>query len=182
MGVRVDRRGVARISTGPLLAVRPAVIRAADAEIQLLPGGCVVVPAHLADKQLPGDAVEVRAKRVPQASRPDRVHVGAGTVVERVVGGDTSVSIDPMDLSSRRIEPLRALGHEMVARCEVQLPVTTERDRTPVMLLVGVQWILIQDDLAAGDRPRYRAVGSESRQAVAVRRSECVKDIEVAVG
>ena len=76
-----------------------------------------------------------------------------GAVVERVVGRHRSVLVDPVDFAARAGQVLRGRRLEVIARGEVELAVVAEGDGTAVMLVVGDPGILIEDELAARDRP-----------------------------
>jgi hypothetical protein len=70
----------------------------------------------------------------------------------------------------------------LLAGREVELAVVTEVQRSPVVLVAGVERVLVEHDLAAGDRPGVRGVRGEPRQPVAVRRGRRVEQVIEVVG
>ena len=76
-------------------AVGPAVVGAGHAKIHFFLSRGEVVAADIADIQLAARAVVKRPEGIAQAQRPDVVTVRTGSIVERVVGGDGAVCVDP---------------------------------------------------------------------------------------
>ena len=145
----------------------------------------VVVAADVADIQPACRCVVIGPVGVAQTERPDRVDVRPVAVVERVVGRNRPVRIDPMELPARTRQRLRRRALKVIARREVELPLVAEHDRPAVMALTGtggVLRILVEDQLAARDRAGQRGIGREPRQPITGRRLCRVEDVVVVVG
>ncbi len=180
--IGIERRGVARIAAVAELAVRPAVVLAPLSEVHLFVRGCVVVAAHVGDVELARRRVVVGAERVAQAVGPDRIPVGPRSVVERVVRGRRAVRVDAVNLAAGVRQVLRIRGVEVLAGREVDVAVVAEVHRPTVVLRIGGLGILVEDDLAAGQRSVQRAVAGEAGQAVLVRAVLGIEDVVIVVG
>src|SRR5262249_1668263 len=128
----------------------------------------VVIATYVADEEPPGRSIVGGPVGVAQPERPDRVNVRAVAIVERIVGRNGTVLVDPMDLPTRTRQKLRGSGVEVLAGGEVDLAVVAEGDGAAVVFGVRVLWILVQDELAAGDGAVQGRVGGEPRHAVVV--------------
>src|SRR5262249_39459089 len=147
----VGRVGIGRIAVGRF-DVRPAVVGASRTDVDFLDRGRVVVAAHVADNEAPGGRIVIGAERVAQTERPDCIIVGPRAVIERIVGWYGAVHIEAQDFATWLGEILRFAGVEMLAGRDQDLPIVAEIDRSAVMLGVSRFSILIDDELAAGDR------------------------------
>src|SRR5262249_23552718 len=91
--VVVGRVGVGGIAVGRF-DVRPAVVGASRTDVDFLDRGRVIVAAHVADDEAPGGRSAIGAGRGEQTECPDRVLVGSGTVIERIVGRYGAVHVE----------------------------------------------------------------------------------------
>jgi hypothetical protein len=128
------------------LLVGPAVVRAADAAVDLLPR-VGVVAAHVADPHRPVHGVEHEAERVAEAVGPD-LRVDAREPHERIVGRDRAVGADTEDLPvlDREVLPVRRV--ELIAGGDVEAAVRAEVDRAAVVVVGGLLRVLPDQDLA----------------------------------
>ena len=63
-----------------------------------------------------------------------------------------------MDLAARVVESLRERRDEVLAGREQEPARVVEVERSPVVLRVGVLWVLVEDELAAGTVPVSEAL------------------------
>ena len=111
-----------------------------------------------------GSRVVGRPERIAQAQAQIAVDVRPGAVVERVVGRDRSVGVDPRELAARAGQRLRGRRLEMLAGRDVQLAVVAEVQRTAMMLSVGSLAGSCRGRFAAGDRAGEIRLGGEPGQ------------------
>ncbi len=177
MRVRVERTAVRRV-TGVSLGVGPAVVGAGDGVVDLLPE----VRADVVDERPTGCGLHRERKRIAKAQEPDRfVDSGCGRV-ERVVGGDGSVGIDPQHLALQRRHVLGVRAVLVVADRDVELAVGTEVDGTAVVLIETRQRVDVEQH---GFRRRRCGVADDGKAAHAVvcdGRGGRVIEVDVPVG
>src|SRR5262249_53205210 len=121
---------------------------------------------HVADKNPPGLWLDREGERVAQAERPDGAVLTPGRGGEGVILGDGAVGVDPQELAQQRVELLRWCPGRQLAHRDVELAVTPEVNRSPLVsgrdrairlvLIVALE----EDPLAAIDG--YVAAGSQA--------------------
>ena len=167
VGIGVDGVRKGWIAARPF-DIGPAIVGAPHADIQFLDGRRSVVAADVTDEQPTRGCVVIGAIGIAQPQRPDGVVVGAGPVVERVVGRHRAVGVESQDLAARAGQILRGRALEVVAGGEVDLSVVAEIDCAAVVFGVGVLGILVDDEFAARYGAGQRGIGREAREAIAV--------------
>src|SRR6185295_12054856 len=153
----------------------PAVVLAApaggEADVDLLP----LALADVGDHEVAGPAVEGEPPRVAQAVGPD-LAAGPGGAGEGVVGGNgvrgSPVHVDAQHLAEQGPEVLavaeRIAAAAAVAEADVQHPVATEGEATPVVVGEG-----LRDEEHLALAPGIGGIGS--------RRGVELRDVGVAV-
>jgi hypothetical protein len=129
---------------GRTLLVRPAVVRAAHADVQFL-DRVRSVRADVADVHAPAGRIDVDAERVAQAVGPD-LGQHARRADERVVVRDRAVLGDAQDLPVGAAEVLRAGGLRLITGRQQQRAVGGERQVAAVVERAGELRMLPQHD------------------------------------
>src|SRR5262249_54841028 len=119
--VGVDRGAVFGVARRPL-RLRPAVVGAGDALVDLLPARL----AHVVDEDAARAGLHREGERVAQAQRPDGTVLARGPGEERVVLGEGAVGVDAEELALEGVEPLRRGAGGLLADADVQLAVLAE--------------------------------------------------------
>ncbi len=148
-----DRVPEARVAARPL-GRRPAVVRAGDAVVDLLPRAL----ADVVDEHPAGAGLERERERITQAVGPDRAVLTGGRGVERVVRRDRAVRVDAEDLPEqvgerpRRSERARSRRR----RCRASRPCRSGARRRCGSARCGERVQVEEDSLAARPGRRRR--------------------------
>jgi hypothetical protein len=184
VGVPEDRPRDTLRRAWAAVAERPAVVRAAGDEVELLDRRRHVA-ADVGDVEAARRRLEGHPVGIAEAVGPDLVLVATLPVDERIVGRDRPIGIDPEDLPVVARERLRVGRLTVVAGGDVELSVGPERERGAVMRTRRRGGIVLpQNELARGRR-RVEVRGCrETRDRVPERASDrvLVEDVQVSVG
>ena len=143
------------------LAIRPAVVGASDAVVDLLPG----VLADVIDEDAARSRLNPEGERIAQAQRPDGSVVAGGRGIEGVVRWNGAVRVNAKHFAEQITECLGVAAVGVLADAHVQLAVQAEMQAAAVVVGGSRQGIEIEQiHLAA--RHRQVAVGGEAADAV----------------
>ena len=121
---------------------RPAVVGAGNSVVDFLPGRL----ANIVDEQASCAWLKAKGKRIAETECPDRAIVPARGIVERIVGWDGAVGVDPQYLPEQVGKSLCVCAVGVLAHADVKLSIRSEMETASVVIGGAAKVVEVQDN------------------------------------
>src|SRR5438105_826351 len=177
VAVEVDRAAERWIARRPFCCW-PAVVRPANAIVDLFPGRL----ADIIDEHAGCAWLKSESERIAKAKHPDRAIISSRGIVERIVGRDGAIGIDPQHLPEQVGKSLRVSAVGVLPDADVELAIRAEMECAAIVIGGRSKIVEFQDNSLAA---RCRSVARCRKSADPVvdwRRSNGIIKVEVVIG